>query len=122
MRIEFARRGISIETNPSSNVLVGTFRSYEKHPMLSFYNCGLVASEKEKECPQINISINTDDCGVFFTSLENEYALMASALENTASESRELLYPKTNVYQWLDHVRRMGNEQGFQNRSNQQHL
>lgn len=115
MQVEFVRRGIAIETNPSSNVLIGTFRAYEKHPLVSFYNQGLVSAEQEKTCPQINVSINTDDNGVFFTSLENEYALMASALENILSEGQPL-YSKTSVYQWLEHIRRMSNEQSFQRR------
>jgi hypothetical protein len=32
-------------------------------------------------CPQLSVSINTDDLGIFDTSLENEFALMAAALE-----------------------------------------
>lgn len=108
MQMDVARRGLSIETNPSSNVLIGTFRNYEKHPLTAFYNRGLVSFEDELECPQLNVSINTDDSGVFFTNLGNEYALMANALENSAQP-----YPKTRIYQWLDDIRKMGNEQGF---------
>ena len=33
---------------------------------------------------------------------------MANALENSAQP-----YPKTRIYQWLDDIRKMGNEQGF---------
>lgn len=114
MQKEIAKKGIAIETNPSSNYLIGTFRQYEKHPIIQWYNKGLVHdSEKIKECPQIMVSINTDDQGVFHTSLENEYALLACALENVTDEDDRALYSKGDIYDWLDRIRIMGNEQSF---------
>lgn len=59
-------RGIGIESNPTSNVKIGTFKSYSEHPIKTFYNLGLTYNEKEiMECPQMNVSINTDDKGIF---------------------------------------------------------
>lgn len=114
MQKMIAKRGISIETNPSSNYLIGTFRQYEKHPILQFYNKGLIHEpEKIKACPQLSVSINTDDQGVFSTSLENEYALLACALENVKDECGEIVYNKSDIYEWLDRIRIMGNEQSF---------
>lgn len=113
---EISRRGIGIETNPSSNYLIGTFKDYKKHPITSFYNLGLeVDPDRINECPQLQVSINTDDQGVFSTSLENEYALLASALENVQDENREYIYKKQMIYKWLDNIRIMGNEQSFGN-------
>lgn len=118
MQKDIARRGIAIETNPSSNFLIGTFRQYEKHPILQFFNKGLVHDfEQMKECPQLSVSINTDDQGVFSTSLENEYALMACALESVCDENGEEAYNKADIYDWLDKIRIMGNEQSFANLS-----
>ncbi len=114
MQREIAERGIAIETNPSSNYLIGTFRQYEKHPIIQFYNKGLVHDPKQlKECPQLSVSINTDDQGVFSTSLENEYALMARALESVLDEEGEPVYHKDDIYEWLNRIRVMGNEQSF---------
>lgn len=114
MQREIARRGLAIETNLSSNYLIGTFRNYENHPILTFYNHGLTADlEKEEACPQITVSINTDDQGVFSTSLENEYALLASALEEAQDENGDYIYQKSRIYKWLNDVRVMGNEQSF---------
>ena len=111
---DIAERGLSIEANPSSNFLIGTFRQYEKHPILNFYNQGLVHDPKQrKECPQLSVSINTDDQGVFSTSLENEYALLAHALESVCDEDGNALYCKADIYEWLDRIRIMGNEQNF---------
>lgn len=113
---EIAKRGIAIETNPSSNFLIGTFRQYEKHPIFQFYNKGLVNDpDLLNDCPQISVSINTDDQGVFSTSLENEYALLASALEFATDKNGILLYHEADIYDWLDRVRIMGNEQSFGN-------
>ncbi len=114
MQRDIAGRGISIETNPSSNYLIGTFRKYAKHPITRFFNRGLTADlEALQKCPQISVSINTDDQGVFSTSLENEYALLACALEECEDEEGNNVYNRSMIYEWLDHVRIMGNEQSF---------
>ena len=114
MRLRIARKGIAIETNPTSNVLIGTFREYRKHPMLAFFNQGLpVTTEEERDCPQIQISINTDDGGVFYTDLSTEYALIARALEQIEDEQGQPRFRKNDIYTWLDHIRVMGNEQTF---------
>ena len=57
--------------------------------------------------------INTDDQGVFDTSLENEYAIMTIALKKTKDESNQLLYDLEDIYAWIDYVRRMGITQSF---------
>lgn len=111
---EIAKRGISIESNPSSNYMIGTFKKYAKHPIIRFYNRGLVSdAEKIEECPQIWSSINTDDQGVFSASLENEYALMALALEKEHDGKGRSIYNKTMIYEWIDNIRINGNRQAF---------
>ena len=57
--------------------------------------------------------INTDDQGVFDTSLENEYAIMTIALKKTKDENNQLLYDLEDIYAWIDYVRRMGITQSF---------
>ncbi len=64
-------------------------------------------------CPQLFVSINTDDKGVFNTSLENEYALLASALEFAEDENGDKLYNPAAIYKWLDSIREMGIQQSF---------
>lgn len=114
MQKEICERGIGIETNPSSNYLIGSFRSYDKHPIISFYNLGLTTDpEKIENCPQLFVSINTDDQGVFNTYLEKEYALMALALEKMEDDQGNKIYKKSMIYDWLDRIRRMGLEQSF---------
>ncbi|EHQ89493.1 adenosine deaminase [Desulfosporosinus youngiae] len=110
MQKEIARLGIAIETNPSSNYLISTYKRYDKHPILELNDAGLRNNEK---CAQIFVSINTDDQGVFDTDLENEYALMACALENARDDRGQLVFKSSQVYQWLNQVRIMGMEQSF---------
>ena len=79
---DIADKGIAIETNPSSSFLLGISRQYEKHPIICFYDKGLTRDPaKLREWPPIHVSVNADDQGVFNTSIENEQALLASALE-----------------------------------------
>lgn len=109
MKKWIAQIGIGIETNPSSNYLVGSFRRYDKHPIFNFYNIGLTSSRQELDnCPQLPVCINTDDQGIFSTYLENEYALLALAMEKAKDENGKNKYNRLMIYQWIDNVRRQG--------------
>lgn len=102
------RLHIAIECNPSSNLRIGEMTSYIEHPIFKFNNFGLNTPYKPHE---ISVSINTDDSGVFSTSLEREYALMGIALEKTDDE-RFRNSPRA-VREWLNRVRKMSVEQRF---------
>ncbi len=111
---EIGRRGLAIETNPTSNLRIGTIRKYSQHPILNFYNRDLEVDDVLLEQnPQLLVSINTDDKGIFSTSLENEYAVMACALENLKNEDGRYRYPRQRVYAWLNSIRMMGIDQSF---------
>lgn len=114
MQREFSSRGIGVETNPSSNLAISTINNYDEHPIVVMYNKDMTSdAEKLGACPQINVSINTDDKGVFHTSLENEYALMACAMEKVKDSKGNNLYNRQMIYQWIDNIREMGNLQSF---------
>ncbi len=107
---KLVQSGIGIETNPSSNYLIGTIQKYEDHPILRFNSRKLRETEKNMS---LHVSINTDDQGVFDTMLENEYALMALALRKAKGANHQPLYDIEDIYEWIDYVRRMGLEQVF---------
>lgn len=114
MQQYIADMGICIETNPSSNYLISTINGYEEHPIRNLFNMGLTVEPEEVDsCPQMHVSINTDDKGVFHTSLENEYALMACAMEYMVNEKGERRYQRQRVYDWIDRIREFGNQQSF---------
>lgn len=107
---QLVRRGICIECNPSSNVLIGTFERYENHPIFRFNHYQL--SIEGASAPQLSVSVNTDDQGVFDTSLENEYALLAACLRWRPDGSASK-YSDDQIYTYLDHIRELGNLQTF---------
>ena len=103
-------KGVCIESNPSSNVLIGTFGSYQKHPLLTFYNRGLGI---EKDGVQMHVSVNTDDPGIFDTSLTFEYALIADALRNMKDDNGMRLNTDRAIEDYIRDLVRMGREQCF---------
>lgn len=114
MQFWISKLGIGIEVNPSSNFFIGTFDRYDKHPVFKLYNIGLTGSEtKLNECPQIPVCINTDDQGIFLTYLENEYALIALALEKAKDENDKNLYNRMFIYQWIENIRKLGLQLSF---------
>lgn len=107
---EVEMKHISIETNPTSNYRIGDFERYDEHPILYFFNYGL---EHEDIAPHsITVSINTDDKGVFSTSLEREFSVMAAALEKKSLVEKDGNSPR-RIYDWLDRIREMGFEMRF---------
>lgn len=114
LRQEIAERGIAIETNPTSNLLINRIKNYADHPIIRFFNKGLTCDPEQLEnCEQINTSINTDNQGTFATSLSNEYALMACTLGELRDEKGNPIYKKANIYEWLQYIQEMGNNQSF---------
>lgn len=105
-----SHKGIAIETNPTSNLLISGMKDYSEHPISVFYDNGLNINVSGT---QLNVSINTDDRSVFSTSLSNEYAYLMFYLENKLDGSGENLYTRFNILKWLDEIRKMGNEQAF---------
>lgn len=114
MQRDISSLGICIETNPSSNFLIGTFRRYDKHPIARWYNLGLTDNPEDlQQCPQMQVSINTDDQGVFYTYIENEYAYLSLAMEKCVDSYGQKLYNRARIMQWLDNIRQMGIDQSF---------
>lgn len=108
MLCEIERQNICIECNPTSNLLIGQIEGYRHHPILRFHNHGLNLNLPPHA---ISVSINTDDKGIFATSLEREYSLLALALEKEFAKEKE--NPPRTIYEWLDQIRKMAAEQRF---------
>ena len=59
----------------------------------------------------IQVSINTDDIGVFDTSLENEYALVFESIRrNRYAEGN---YNDDEIYEYLEYLRQNGLRMAF---------
>ena len=122
---EVYRRKLIIETNPSSNVLIGTFKDYCLHPIFRFNNRklnSLINSNGSDNAVQLHVCVNTDDLGVFDTTLEFEYALLYEALQkrredaagsctdgNKANNTGDAYqYSDHDILEYLDNLRKMG--------------
>lgn len=102
------RKHISIECNPTSNIRIGEVKNYEDHPIVRFFNHGLRTPYPSHN---VCVSINTDDKGIFATSLEREYSMMALSLEKGIQGERQ--NSPREILDWLNHVRKMSQEQMF---------
>lgn len=91
------RMEITIETNPTSNLLIGDFADITEHPIfrLSPLRDGLA------EEGRVLVSVNTDDPITFATCLANEYAQLYFAMLRRGVTSEETL-------RFLTHVRKNG--------------
>ena len=105
---EIEEMHIGLECNPTSNLKIGHFNSYSTHPILRMNNEKLKINE---DAHSISVTINTDDKGIFTTSLEREYSLLALSLEKKYVKSGKCS-PRV-IYQWLNHIRQMSEEQRF---------
>lgn len=110
LRQKISEMGVAIETNPTSNLYISPINSYNEHPIYSFYNNGL---SKDYGEIQLNVSINTDDKSLFSTSLSNEYAYLMFYLEHQTDNNGKRKYSRFEILNWLDEIRKMGNEQSF---------
>lgn len=105
--IEIRNKEIKIETNPTSNIKIGHMSKYIEHPILKFRTIGKVDKPMK-----LMASINTDDRGVFSTSIYNEYSLVALALIKEA-EKNNLDYCREDVYKYINEIRLNGQQQRF---------
>ena len=103
-----ASLGIAIECNPSSNVLISSFNKYSEHPLMKFNQNHM---QLDRNDPDLFVSINTDDIGVFDTSLENEYALLFAAIRDERHKQGKL--SDEPIYGYLNYIRELGFEMAF---------
>ena len=103
--------GLCVECNPSSNLLIGTFDTYQQHPIFLFHKAGTYGQDSV----QMHVSLNTDDQGIFDTSLSFEYAIVAAALSVGVDKNGNRLYANREIEDYLRNLKRMGNEQSFAN-------
>lgn len=92
------RMEITIETNPSSNLLIGALSSPEEHPI--FRLSPLPGRPRGEEAP-VMLSVNTDNPVTFASCLGDEFAHTYHALLRQGIGSDESLT-------WLERVRQAG--------------
>ena len=66
---EIAERGVVLELCPGSNVALGIYPSFRKHPIGEMYDRG------------VKVTINTDDPPFFHTTMTREYDMLNRAFD-----------------------------------------
>lgn len=84
-----------VECCPTSNYRIGAFSRYDNHPITRFFDVGLTDSSTH----QLPVTINTDDQAIFSTSMDNEFAVIVSAL------SKKGCYSHYQIMRWIEEVR-----------------
>ncbi|MCG8291283.1 hypothetical protein [Pseudomonas entomophila] len=104
----YARLGLSIETNPSSNVYIGQLETHSDHPI---YRWNPPAATDWDEVGEHNtfklrkrpmpVTINTDDPGLIPTTLRMEYHLIHEGAMDHGSSMGD-------ADEWIESIRRYG--------------
>ncbi len=102
VRSEICRLEITVESNPSSNMLIGDLAAVEEHS--SFRMAPLPGSALSSS--SLLLSINTDDPITFASSLADEYAHLYGALCRSS-------VPASDALAWLAERRRHGYRSRF---------
>ncbi len=90
-----------VEVNPSSNRIIGPMEKLEEHPVFR-----LTLDKENRLSRDCRVTINSDDPGVFATSLSHEFYLLGEILLNRG-------VPEPEVVKWLDWLRRNGEDYSF---------
>jgi adenosine deaminase len=101
-----SKSGIVIETNPSSNIIIGKLNNIFDHHIFNLNSQDL--SEEAGIDKSIIVTINSDDPAVFNTNVNNEFAYIFFALQKKG-------YSRENILKWIDKVRQYGLDFSFIN-------
>lgn len=100
MRSRIAERGIAIESCPSSNFLISNLDEFKEIPTFRLFP---IKEDAAEGLIRLNVCINTDDQGVFYTSLMKEYTMLAAIMR----EEKENGVRKNSddaILSWIKHL------------------
>ena len=96
LRKEVGSRGLTVEVNPSSNLMIGDLGDLDEHPIWR-----LRPVQPDDQIPPVSVCIGSDDPLTFATTLPHEYQLLFDAIVRSG-ESHEV------ALNWLDAARETG--------------
>lgn len=111
MRKKIAERQIAIETNPTSNLKIGFINEYKEHPLLTVFDP--IEKQNDIYYPLQRASVNTDDRGVFDTTVYTELSLLAIALRKQYKIDGSQVYGTRQIIDYIDHLREANEKQRF---------
>ena len=96
LRREVGARGLTVEVNPSSNLLIGDLGRIDEHPIWR-----LRPVRPVDDVPPLSVCIGSDDPLTFATTLPHEYQLLYDTIVLSGRSHEEALG-------WLEHARATG--------------
>ena len=96
LRREVGTRGLTVEVNPSSNLLIGDLGRIDEHPIWR-----LRPVRPIDDIPPLSVCIGSDDPLTFATTLPHEYQLLFDTIVLSGGSHEEALG-------WLEHARAAG--------------
>ena len=111
MRRKVAAKQIAVECNPTSNLKIGFVDKYCEHPLLQKFDP--IEKQSDPHYPLLNASVNTDDRGVFATTLYNEFSLLALGMMKEKNDDGTQKYGTRQIMEYIDHLRKAGEQQRF---------
>jgi hypothetical protein len=101
LRRKVAERGVTVEVNPTSNLLVGDLQDLTRHPLWR-----LRPPRESSELPPVSVCLGSDDPLTFATNLRQEFQLVQDALLLAGFTEEE-------ARRWLERTRASGLETRF---------
>lgn len=101
VRRKLCEQGITVEINPSSNLLIGDLGDMRKHP---FWR--MSSPNQDDDVPPLSVCIGSDDPLTFATNLRQEYQLVHDALTLSGLSEEQ-------SRRWIDRTRAVGLENRF---------
>ncbi len=112
-----AKERIAVEMCPTSNLRISRLGRYDLHPVIAF-------TEPDAELRPA-VTINTDDLGIFCTSLDHEFNLMAAAMYKQPTPDGQPQYSSEEILERMSRLIQNGwnyafpttntGERGFRN-------
>jgi adenosine deaminase len=109
MRNYILEKGVAVESCPSSNFLISNLEEFKDIPTFNLFPI----QESSSDFVRLNVSINTDDQGVFFTSLQKEYAMLAGTLRELHDSNGLRIYSDDQILNWIEHLINNSKQQCF---------
>lgn len=110
MRSYMLEKGVAVESCPTSNYLISNVDEFSEIPTFQLFPI----RESHSDYIRLNVSVNTDDRGVFYTSLVKEYTLLAATLRQE-KENGLRVHSDDKILNWIEHLINNSKQQCFRN-------
>lgn len=105
------KAGLVIEGNPTSNLLLGRFADYADLPLVRQGRAPGVENSIAPDLPRLRVTINTDNPGIFQTTLRSEYLRVGEGLLSRPGDNDGV--DAQAIANWLDDRRKAGVDSTF---------